>query len=260
MPDFLAGTRSWEESKRVGPVMLKVVLTNKSTDKDLKVWYRLATKSDPTAEAVAGRRLNLGLRHSMRKYYLARKNQRTAETFVKVDPTKNYFFESIDDIRVELEIVVRNTSGGGVQSTLGSGARRVQYAPGTLGVGPLEVATSNLYDVGRDFDRGSDDERDDVDQYEHYESGHYPGAGASGLQAEQQLGALLLHESGNDADNEERQSNDSTSAVAHMDEDDQANVDRELRGSDGNDCGECGAEGQADAFNCESCGAYQGGI
>ena len=81
---------------------LKVVLTNKSTDKDLKVWYRLAAKSDATSEAAAGRRLNLGLRHSMRKYYLARKNQRTAETFVKIDPTKNYFFESLEDIRTRV--------------------------------------------------------------------------------------------------------------------------------------------------------------
>lgn len=178
MPDFLAETRPWEESKRVGPVMLKVVLTNKSTDKDLKVWYRLASKCGPSPGA--GSRLNLPLRQSMRKYYLARKNQRTAETFVKIDPTKDFFFESLDDIRVELEVVVRNTSAGGTQSSTGGG-RRVHYAPSTLGVGTLEVSTSNMnqmYDVsGFENDRASDDERDEMEQYEHYQSGHYPGAG-----------------------------------------------------------------------------------
>jgi len=55
----------------------------------------------------------------MRKYYLARKNQRTAETFVKIDPTKNYFFKSTDDIKVELDVVVRNTSAGEMQSNTG---------------------------------------------------------------------------------------------------------------------------------------------
>lgn len=187
MPDFLAATRPWEESKRVGPVLLKVVLTNKSTDKDLKVWYRLAAKSAAPSAAAAGSGLNLALRESMRKFYLARKNQRTAETFVKIDPTKNYFFKSIEDIKVELDVVVRNTSGGGMQSNMGSGGRRVQYAAGTLEVGTLEVATSHMYDVNRDFDneRASDDERDDADQYEHYQNGHYRECEGPGLQAEQ---------------------------------------------------------------------------
>jgi len=117
LPDFLANTRSWEETKRVGAVLLKVVLTNKSTEKDLKVWYRLAAKT--TASSTEGNGLNLALRESMRKYYLARKNQRTAETFVKIDPTKNYFFKSTDDIKVELDVVVRNTSAGEMQSNTG---------------------------------------------------------------------------------------------------------------------------------------------
>ena len=30
MPDFMAETRSWDDSKRVAPILLKVVMTNKS--------------------------------------------------------------------------------------------------------------------------------------------------------------------------------------------------------------------------------------
>jgi len=122
----------------------------------------------------------------MRKYYLARKNQRTAETFVKIDPTKNYFFKNIDDIKVELDVVVRNTSAGEMQSNTGSGGRRVQYAAGTLGIGSLEVATNNMYNVNRDFDndRASDDERDDADQYESYQNGHYQEAAGFGVQGQ----------------------------------------------------------------------------
>ena len=44
------GTRSWNDWKKEAPLILKVVLTNKSMDKDLKIWYRLTTKegTDPT--------------------------------------------------------------------------------------------------------------------------------------------------------------------------------------------------------------------
>jgi hypothetical protein len=62
----------------------------------------------------------------------------------------------------------------------------VQYAAGTLGIGSLEVATSNMYDVNRDFepDNASDDERDDADQYEHYQNGHYPDPEGYGVQGQ----------------------------------------------------------------------------
>ena len=100
--DFLSETRDWEESKQQGAVLLRVLLTNKSTDKDLKVWYRLKSQeSNP----------NVVLPFSSRKAYLNAKNQRVIETFVKVDPTKPYFFKEVNALKVELEVTVRNSNG-----------------------------------------------------------------------------------------------------------------------------------------------------
>jgi hypothetical protein len=104
VPDFLAETRSWEESKRVGAVLLKVITTNKSADKDLKVWVRIGTNSPDNQDGV-----NVALRSSFRKCYLAKKTQRIVEHILKVDPTKPYFFKNTSDIKLDLEVVVRNT-------------------------------------------------------------------------------------------------------------------------------------------------------
>lgn len=102
MPDFMAQTRAWEESKRVAPILLKVVMTNKSQDKDLKVRFRLATQNENQDG------LNITLKESSKKAYLARKNQRIIETITKIDPSKPYFFKDVKDIKVELEVIVRN--------------------------------------------------------------------------------------------------------------------------------------------------------
>lgn len=81
-------------------------MTNKTEDKDLKVWYRLA----PGPQGEAG--LNVALPLSMKKTYLSTKSSRVMELLVKVDPSKQYFCKSIADIKVELESTVRNTSVG----------------------------------------------------------------------------------------------------------------------------------------------------
>lgn len=60
-----ADTRDWDEWKRQGALLLKVVLTNKSSEKDLKIWYRLAVKNPGDAGA-----LNVPLAVSARKTYL----------------------------------------------------------------------------------------------------------------------------------------------------------------------------------------------
>jgi len=64
-------SRPWEECKKHGPVLLKVVVTNKTEDKDLKVWCRLAAKkpSDPAG-------LNVLVPVSLRKAYLNAKNDK----------------------------------------------------------------------------------------------------------------------------------------------------------------------------------------
>ena len=112
-------TADWEESKRQGAVLLKVQLTNKSDDKDLKVWYRLT----PGHQGEAG--LNVALPASMRKTYLNTKTQKVIELLVKIDPSKPYFFKSMENIKVEIEATVRNTSVGYQGS--GNAGRRVHY-------------------------------------------------------------------------------------------------------------------------------------
>lgn len=101
-------TRPWEECKKEGPVLLKVVVTNKSEDKDLKVWCRLAAR-DP--KDLSG--LNVTLPLSMKKAYLNAKNQKVLQTLLKLDATKPYFFASPKDIKVELEVTVRNQDDAG---------------------------------------------------------------------------------------------------------------------------------------------------
>ena len=66
---LMADTRDWDECKREGAILLRVVLTNKSQDKDLKVWYKLgvANPVDPGA-------LNVKLAVAARKTHLHAKN------------------------------------------------------------------------------------------------------------------------------------------------------------------------------------------
>jgi hypothetical protein len=63
------GTRSWTDSKRETPMLLKVVLTNKTEDKDLKVWYRLRANDEVDPNSV-----NVSLARTARKIHLFAKN------------------------------------------------------------------------------------------------------------------------------------------------------------------------------------------
>jgi len=103
--DVKIDTQDWEETKKQGPVLLKVVLTNKTEDKDLKVWYRL------TAGPQGEEGLNVQLPQSRRKTYLSTNCSRVMELLLKVDPSKPYFCKNIEDITIELESTVRNTGG-----------------------------------------------------------------------------------------------------------------------------------------------------
>jgi hypothetical protein len=115
-----ADTREWDEWKRQGALLLKVVLTNKSQEKDLKIWYRLGVKNPTDAGA-----LNVPLAVSARKTYLNAKGQKIVETLAKVDPSVPFFFKSMDDIQVELETTVRNPDGPKANNGT---AKRVHYA------------------------------------------------------------------------------------------------------------------------------------
>jgi len=66
---LIAETRDWDECKREGTVLLRVVLTNKSQDKDLKVWYKLGVTNPADTGA-----LNVPLAVAARKTHLHAKN------------------------------------------------------------------------------------------------------------------------------------------------------------------------------------------
>lgn len=81
-------------------------LTNKTQDKDLKVWYRLGAKASCQPDS-----LNVSLALTARKTHLFSKNSKIVETLLKVDPTKHFFFKDMSDIVLELEATVRNEGG-----------------------------------------------------------------------------------------------------------------------------------------------------
>lgn len=131
-------TQDWEQTKKQGPVVLKVVLTNKTEDKDLKVWYRLS------AGALGEEALNMPLSLSKRKTYLSTRASKFIELLVKVDPSKPYFCTNFADLKVEIEATVRNTAAAAQER----GQRRVHYAvPGGV--------------VGHNQDIDDDEDRED---------------------------------------------------------------------------------------------------
>jgi len=120
---------------------------------------------------------NVFLRQSFRKAYLARKNQRVIETILKIDPTKPHFFKDMNDIKVDLDVIVRNAEAPQDRAA----GRRVHYAANTIGVS----TQSN----GNDFD----EERDDEGDYAAYQSTpHYTGYDGHAASREEHLAGLLL--------------------------------------------------------------------
>jgi len=142
-------------------LLLKVVLTNKTQDQDLKVWYRLTAQDgvDPAS-------INVSLHLTSRKLHLFSKNQKVIETVIKVDPTKPYFFKDIKDAKVVIEAVIRNEGGAKTAGT--TGARAVHYGGQTndndIGVGP----DNDFDDVDRD-DTGAYGRYQEAPQYDGYQ-------------------------------------------------------------------------------------------
>ena len=168
------------------------MLTNKTNDKDLKVWYRFI----PGPQGEAG--LNVALPASWRKAYVNAKAARATQLLVKVDPTQPYFIKSIEDMKVELDVTIRN-GGGGAQDR---GQRRVHYA----------ATTSTTVAVGaqsnHDLDEDDVGDRDDDEGYNNYQGdGQYPGYEGPGA------GLLLQAQPAAEGADGDRRSNDSTNAV-----------------------------------------------
>jgi len=199
------------------------------------------------------------------------KNTKIVETLMKIDPTKPFFFENVEDIQVELEAIVRNEEGPTVTS---STAKRVHYAAthDTMDIGVGGGAQS-----GNEYD---EDDRDDDQAYLRYQAtGQYDGyAGAGGDGADENLMGLLnlqpqslpgLVDGALAAGDGGRQSDDSTDAVAngHRAGGSGPNSADEMGiGDDGNGdgqpgaCPRCGAINDASgAFACAGCGVWLGG-
>lgn len=136
LAEWVSPARPWATSKRVGAVLMRVLLTNKSEVDDVKVWFRLGTKN------AAGANVTLPL--SARKAHIGA-NRVVVENLLKVDPTKEYFFSDMADLEVDLQATVRDLKE--TTGARGKYAKRVHY--------PAEALAGT---GGPDDD---DDERDD---------------------------------------------------------------------------------------------------
>lgn len=180
--EFVSPARPWATHKRVAPVLMRVLLTNKSETEDIKVWYRLGTKNGAGA--------NVRLPLSSKKAYISARSQTIIETYIKIDPTKDYFFENMAEVEVELQATVKDQKETG--GTRGK-QKRVHYQP----------QEDALAVRGQEDD---DDERDD-------EAYDYQGNN-DGYDGEHQAGLLHLRASRPGAPEVgDRQSNGSTDAV-----------------------------------------------
>ena len=187
--EFVSPARPWATHKRVAPVLMRVLLTNKSETEDIKVWYRLGTKNEAGA--------NVRLPLSSKKAYISARSQTIIETYIKIDPTKNYFFENMADVEVELHATIKDHKETG--GTRGKYAKRVHYQPQE---DVLAVRTGGQED---DDDEREDDEPDD-----------YQGAAHDGYDGSEQAAGLLHLRASRPGAPEvggDRQSNGSTDAV-----------------------------------------------
>lgn len=227
-------TRDWDKTKREAPILLKIVLTNKTEDKDLKVWYRLGLVEGADREKV-----NVTLPSSTRKTYLYSRNQKIIETLLKIDPTKPGFLD-FADVEVELEARVRNEEG---PSAATANVRQVHYAAGSHDVA-VGGSPQNLSD-------GGEDDRDDSGAYAEYQSRpRYTGFEARGHAHENEamIGLLNLQPQQLEDGDADEQSNDSTNAVA-------GGAEGERAAGGGPDGGDDlpGAGGSPRGARCEGC-------
>jgi hypothetical protein len=244
------GTRAWDDWKREGPILLKVVLSNKTKDQDLKVWYRLGLREGTPASSV-----NVRLARSSRKTQLYAKNEKTVETLLKVDPTKAFFIQDLAaSVVVELDATVRTQNAAAGYGAGHGKTVRMDAAVGGDGTDPQD--TGDLYD---------EDDRDDDAAYARYQEnpGHdgYPGAGAD---QEHLAGLLNLQPQQLESSDGARRSDGSTQAVGDggmNGSGPNSAGDLEPYGYDGDmaQCAACRAFSSAGSFQCSACGQYLGG-
>lgn len=91
----------WDKKKKVGPLLLRVKLDFKATDKDVKIWYKIKSKSNNPDN------INVWLPESYRKVHLSSGHRRLSESLLIKDPSKGYFFKDKDDIEVDMKVTIQ---------------------------------------------------------------------------------------------------------------------------------------------------------
>lgn len=91
----------WDKCKKVGPLLLRVKLDFKVQDKDVKIWYKIKSKSNNPDN------INVWLPESYRKVHLSNGHRRLSESLLIKDPSKGYFFKDKDDIEVDMTVTVQ---------------------------------------------------------------------------------------------------------------------------------------------------------
>lgn len=222
-------------------------MQNKTQDKDLKVWYRLAATDSSEASS-----RNVALANTSRKVYLYSKNNKIVETLIKVDPTKPFFFKSPADFKVELDVTVRNEE---THQAASLNAKRVHYGAEThdVGVGG-EPQSANGYD---------EDDRDDEVAYLRYQSSpQYEGYAGAPQEEESLMGLLNIQSQQRDGDARDSEGGDSSKAVGGYEagagsREDSGDLDG--RGLQCAGCGAYNADAATAGWTCESCGQWLGG-
>ena len=100
--------RTWNDSKKQAFVFFRVLIENKLANQEVKVWYRLAHASESDPSKAGG--LNAYLPKSFRKVILNPNGKKFAQCVMKIDPSKDFFFENLSDLKLEIEVTRKQDS------------------------------------------------------------------------------------------------------------------------------------------------------
>lgn len=127
----------WDDYKQVGPILLRIKLDFKTNDKDLKIWYKIGTKSGNDEG------INVILPLSKRKNHLSGGHRRLCESLRVKDPSKGYLFADPKDIKVDLEVTVAEDHSAYKARGIGIG-QGTSSLRNTGGTKVVQYATDNV--------------------------------------------------------------------------------------------------------------------
>lgn len=239
----------WENNKQVGPLFLRVQVDFKERNKDVKFWYKISSKSGNEDN------INVILPETRRKVHLSHGHKKLCESIRIKDPSKGYFFKDKDDIKIELEVIVRNdltnvrrgigATAGGVTSGIGMGTSFQRT--GGKSVQISDQVETNYYghdeDDDGDYGLGGNDEA----RYAAWQDGQSGAQGdgytVTNFDAREMENVLALGMGSLEPqDGVDRRSNSSTEAVM---------MNNDIQGEIGGDVG--GVDVQTDPARCPNC-------